>query len=198
MMGWPKSSAALFSFPLFAMVPIFAALASLTGCTPEYTRQQSQALIGQARLLDSIDIERLNQRLLSRQEHVCLLSADAGHEAGAELLRTIQMGFSGYFVSVGVSGESIDYLRAVSSTPCPGASYLFYVQPLSDSACDNTQSCKDVATQFVITILSAGDQSLVDRIQFSIKKSFLPLTISERERQQKAFEQLAIALTGGK
>ncbi len=184
-----KKSAALL------LLPFVATLISLTACTPEYTRQQSVDLAGQARLLDAVDIERSSQRVLSHQEPVCLLSASGGTESGAELLRTMQAGFSGYFVAVGVNGESIDYLRMIGTTPCPGASYLFYVQPIDAPSCDNAKQC-GIGSQFAITVISAGDHALIDRVKFTIKNSFLPSVSSERERRQKAFEQLAIVLTG--
>lgn len=170
---------------------------TFTACTPEYTRQQSQELAGQARLLDSIDVERQNQRLLSHQAQICLVSADGGDEAGATLLRAIQAGFAGYFAAVSVVGESIDYLRAVSSAPCPGASYLFYIQASPNAACHTGETCA-TPERFNITVVSVGDQGLVDRIHVSIKKSFLPLRVNESERKQKAFEELALVLTGGK
>jgi len=183
-MSWVKSTAALLLLSL------------LVACTPGYFQQQSEVLAEQARLRDSVQIERGNQRLLVHQAQICLVSADGGSEAGAELLRNIQTGFSGYFLSVGVSGESIDYLRAVSSAPCPGASFLFYVQPTDHPTCDSDNHCRNIASQFVITVVSVGDQSLVDRIRLSIKDSFLPSAANEQERQQKAFERVAIALTG--
>lgn len=174
-----------------------AIVASLTACTPEYTRKEGENFAGQARLLDSVDIERQNQRLLSRQTQVCLLSANGGEEAGGDLLRIIQSGFTGYFLAVGVGGESIDYLRAVSGTPCPGASYVFYVQVAAHSACDGSEpSCLGATAQYVITVIGTYENTLIDRIKFSIKNSFLPFGVSERERKQKAFEQLAIVLTG--
>lgn len=171
--------------------------ALLTACTPEYTRKEGESFAGQARLLDSVNIERHNQRLLSRQAQVCLLSADGGEEAGADLLRTIQSGFSGYFLAVGVVGESIDYLRAVSSAPCPGASYLFYVQSFAvRPTCDSTQACMGATSEYVLTVISAEEHMLLDRIRFSIRNSFLPIGADERERKQQAFEHLAIVLTG--
>ena len=175
-------------------------LISLVGCTPGYFRQESEALAEMVRLSDSIQIERNTERLLARQSHVCLISADGGSASGGELLRTIQAGFSGYFYAVSVAGESMDYLRALAEAPCPGASFLFYVQPNQTPSCSdaNEKVCQNIESQFVFTVASVGDQSLVDRIQFSINNSFLPAASSERERQQKAFEQLAIALIGGK
>ncbi len=175
-------------------------LFSLAGCTPEYFRQQSEALAETVRLSDSIRVERNTDRLLARQAYVCLISADGGSASGGELLRTIQAGFSGYFYAVSVAGESIDYLRAVAEPPCPGASFLFYVQPNQTPSCSDSSenACQSIASQFVFSVVSIGDQSLVDRIQFSINDSFLPAASSERERRQKAFEQLAIALIGGR
>lgn len=188
-----KKTAALLLFSACAL------LVSLTACTPEYTRKEGENLAGQTRLLDSVSIERQNQRLLSRQAQVCLASADGGDEVGADLLRTIQQGFTGYFLAVGVSGESIDYLRAVSSASCPGSSYLFYIQQAAQSACDRSQSsCVGATTQYVITVIGVSENTLIDRINFSVRNSFLPLATSERERKQKAFEQLAIVLTGSK
>lgn len=179
------------------LLSAYALIVLLTGCTPEYTRKESESFAGQARLLDSVDIERQNQRLLSRQAQVCLVSADGGDEAGADLLRIIQSGFNGYFLAVGVSGESIDYLRAVSTTPCPGASYVFYVQTAASFACDSSEpSCLGATAQYVITVIGTYENTLIDRIKFSIKNSFLPFGVGERERKQKAFEQLAIVLTG--
>lgn len=181
------------------LLSVCSLFALLSACTPEYTRKESESLAGQARLLDSVDIERQNQRLLSRQAQVCLVSADGGEDAGADLLRTIQSGFNGYFLAVGVSGESVDYLRAVSSTPCPGASYVFYVQTAASFACDSSEpSCLGASAQYVITVVGTYENTLIDRIKFSIKNSFLPLGVSERERKQKAFEQLAIVLTGSR
>lgn len=183
-MSWLKSTAVLLL------------LSPLVACTPGYFQQQSEVLAEQARLRDSIQIERSNQRLLVRQAQICLLSADGGSEAGAELLRSIQIGFSGYFLAVGVAGESIDYLRAMSSDPCPGASFLFYIQPTERPSCDSDNHCRNIASQFIITVVSVGDKSLVDRIQLTIKDSFISPTASEQERVQRAFERVAIALTG--
>lgn len=179
------------------LLSVIVLLISLAACTPEYAHRQGATLARHAHLLDSIDIERQNQRLLSHQAQVCLVSADGGSEAGAQLLRSMQAGFSGYFVAVSVAGESFDYLRALSSSPCPGASYSFYVQPALSAACDGKQACEGPA-RYTITVISPGDQSLVDRIQFSIKRSFLPNGADEHERRQQAFEQLAMVLTGGR
>jgi hypothetical protein len=178
------------------LIPCFLSLGALTACTPEYVKQVSSKFAGDARLRDSIEVERQSKRFLTRQAEICLLSADGGDQSGAELLRTMQAGFSGYFLAVGVAGESIDYLTAVETTPCPGASFLFYVQPIDKPICDSTEKCQAVGSQFVITVVSVGDHSLVDRVKLTINNSFLPSASSERERRQKAFEQLAIALTG--
>ncbi len=178
---------------------LFLSLMPVAACTPEYARTQGEDFAAQARLLDSVDIDRQNHRLLSRQSQVCLMSGDGGEEQGADLLRTIQDGFAGYFVSVAVLGESIDYLRALASTPCPGATYLLYVQAPGRSSCENGQSsCRGATSHYVITVVSAEEHTLVDRIKFSIKNSFLPIGVGERERRQKGFEQLAILLTGSK
>jgi hypothetical protein len=181
-----------------SLLSAFTVVVLVAACTPEYARQQGEEWAGQARLFDSVDIERRNQRLLSSQAQVCLISANGGEEQGAELLHAIQAGFSGYFLAVSAAGESIDYLRAVSGTPCPDASYLFYVQPIDPPSCDAAEKCQPIASQYLITVISAGDQTLVDRVKLSIKSSFFPAAASESERRQKAFEQLAIALTGAK
>ena len=192
-MGQLKSRAAL-------LLSVCAAIAVSTGCTPEYVRQQGKAAATDAHLLDSISVERRNQRVLSPQTYVCLMSGNGGEEVGADLLRSIQVGFSGYFRAVGVVGESIDYLRAVSTDSCPGASYLFYVQSIDPPVCDDAQKCKDVGSQYVFTILSGEgrEHTLVDRVEFAIKNSFLPSLSSDAERRQKAFERLAKVLTGAK
>lgn len=194
-MSSQKNSDTLLFLPSLLFASAFSLMMLLAACTPEYTRKQSEDFAGQARLLDSIDIEHQNERLLSRQAQVCLVSADGGEE-GADLLRTMQSGFIGYFRSVSVVGESIDYLRAISTAPCPGASYLFYVQPVTSLSCERDQSCKGATAQFIITVIHAEDHQLLDRVKLSIHNSFLPTETSEFERRKKAFEKLAIALTG--
>jgi hypothetical protein len=171
------------------------ALLLVAACTPEFIQQKSAELAGQARLIDAVDVQRSNDRLLSRQASVCLVSENS--DSG--LLRTIQAGFSGYFVTVGVQSEPMDYLRAVSTAPCPGSSYLFYVQPLGQSLCLNPEdkTCNRDSHQWVITIVSNGDQSLVDRVKITVKNSLLPASEGDDARLQKAFEQVASTLTGG-
>lgn len=169
----------------------------IAACTPEFTQQKTTEFAGKARLLDSVEIQRGNDRLLARQEQVCLVT-DANGEAAAKLLRTMQSAFTGYFAAVGVEDEPMDYLRAVATAACPGASYLFFVQPLGQAPCvaDDAQTCKP-PHKFVITIVSRGDQSLIDRITLIGKQSFVPFNSSEQARLQKTFERLAAKLTGG-
>lgn len=169
----------------------------VAACTPEFAQQKTVELAGQARLLDSVEIRRGNDRLLARQEQVCL-TTDVSGEAAAALLRTMQAGFTGYFAAVGVEYEPMDYLRALATAACPGASYLFFVQPIGETPCvaQNATDCK-LPHQFVITIVSRGDQSLVDRITLVSKQGFIPTSSAEQARLQRTFEALAVKLTGG-
>ena len=171
-------------------------LSVLGACTPEYAQQKSAELAAQTRLTDTIDIQRNNQRLLSRQAQVCLVSDAGGTPAGANLLRAMQAGFNGYFLAVGVENEPMDYLRAVEKSPCPSAFYLFYVQPSGPAACSGgDQTCGYPSNQYTITIVSYGDR-LVDRVTVTIKSSFLSGGGDNADRLQKAFSELALALTG--
>lgn len=176
-------------------IVLLCAMALLAACTPAFIQQKSIELAGQARLVDAVEVQRTNQRLLSRQAQVCL----ASDTADATLLQTIQAGFYGYFVTVGIESEPMDYLRAVANPPCPGASYLFYVQPLGERPCieADEKKCNKNRYQWVITVVSNGDQSLVDRVKISIKSSLLPASEGDTARLQKAFEQVASMLTGG-
>lgn len=171
---------------------------ALVACTPAYTRQTGDELAAQTYLRDSVDIKRNNQRMLSRQARICLISDASGTPAGANLLRTMQAGFNGYFLAVGVESEPMDYLRATANPPCPASDYVFYVQPIGSAVCshDDTQ-CSYPSGQYTITVVSIGDRTLVDRISITIKKGFLSgSSADDTQRSQRIFEQLVIALTG--
>jgi hypothetical protein len=171
-------------------------LCMLVACTSEFAQQQANEMAGQARLIDSVEIKRSNERVLARQEQVCLVT-DVSGESGAALLRTMQSAFTGYFAAVGVEDEPMDYLRAVATAACPGASYLFFVQPIGRAPCvgADAQACEN-PHRFIITIVSRGDQSLIDRVTLIAKQSFIPLDVSEQARLRKVFERLAARLTG--
>ena len=186
-------------------------LGALAGCTPAYTEQGGKELMSQLRLTDSIEVQRSNPRLLSRHGQVCLISDTTGSEEGLAMLRSMQAAFSGYFVAVGIENEPMDYMRALAGTSCPGASYLFYVQPFGEPKCSapggqggvvdesvaGTGSCGLRSySQLTITIITGGDRMLMDRIKFSLKKSYLPLESDSQAQLSQAFERLAAALTG--
>lgn len=184
---------------------------ALGACTPEYVKQGSQDLMTQFRLTDSIDVERSNSQLLSRHGQVCLASELAGTDAGGAMLRSMQAAFSGYFVAVGIEHEPMDYMRTLAGNSCPGAAYLFYVQPYGDPICADPAGPQPAAvdggeappcarrtySQLVITIITGRDRMLLDRIKFSLRKGYLPFGDKDDAQQlSQAFERLAAALTG--
>jgi hypothetical protein len=180
----------------FSNIAVMLALVLITACTPEFARQKTIELGGQTRLLDSVDIQRSNQRVLMKQAQVCLVS-DLDADRASSILTTMQSAFIGYFAAVGIEHEPMDYLRAITTAACPGAEYLFFVQPLGPAPClsDATKTC-DHPHRFLITIVSRGDQSVSDRITLTAKKSFIPLNSSDQVYLRKVFEQLAATLTG--
>lgn len=170
---------------------------AMAACTPAFTQQKAGELATQARLREGVQIERTNHRLLSRQAQICLISDRAGTAAGAQMLRSAQAGFNGYFIAVGVENEPMDYLRAIAYPPCPMASYLFFLQPLDEPDCSGSnQTCNSLSDRYSLAVISAGDQTLVDRITLSIRNGLIPAGGDAAERLQSAFAQLAIALTG--
>lgn len=177
---------------------LLAAALLVAACTPSYTGQTSVGLARQAGLADDVVIARGNQRLLSRQGQVCLLSDQAGSDAGKAVLRTMQSAFTGYFVAVGMESEPMDYPQALAAAPCPGASYLLFVQSQGNGCADKPDGCGMAGrASFVITIVNRGDQSLLDRVEFSVKNSWLPFVGGgNQERLHGAFERLAAALVG--
>jgi hypothetical protein len=168
-------------------------------CTPTYTAQTGSALAGRAGLTDRVVIERGNQRLLSPRGQACLLSDAADTAAGQALLRTMQAAFNGYFAAVGVESEAVDSAQALTGALCPGASYLLFVHANDTGCADKPQSCgAGSRAEFVVTIVNRGDQSLLDRVKFVVKNSWLPFVGGDQARLQGAFEQLAMALTGSR
>lgn len=167
----------------------------ISGCTPAYTKKTGSELAGHAGLVDSISIARGNQRLLSRQGQVCLLSDAAAEEQEQVLLRTVQTAFSGYFVAVGMESQSFDYSQALGDPPCPGASYLIFMQSKLAS-CNSTRDCRNARSEFIFTIVNRGDLSLLDRVQLTVKNTWLPTAASQPEHWEPAFEQLAASLVG--
>ena len=93
----------------------------------------------------------------------------------------------------------MDYLQAAATGVCPGAAYLFFVQSSENGCLTKPEGCgKNARSEFIITIVNRGDQSLLDRVKFSVRNSWLPWNTDSAARLQSAFEQLALALTGGK
>lgn len=199
-----------------ARVALSVAICLLLGaCTPAYVQQGSKELMTQFRLTDSIDVERSNPQLLSRHGQVCLVSDLTGTDAGLSMLRSMQAAFSGYFVAVGIENEPMDYMRALAGNSCPGAAYLFYVQPYGEATCaaapggdaavappvvdgGEAPACeRRTYSQLLITIITGRERMLLDRIKFSVKKGFLPFGDKDDAQQlSQAFERLAAALIG--
>jgi hypothetical protein len=178
-----------------------AALLVLMGCTPAYTEKSGKELAGRAGITDAVTIERSNQRLLSRQGQVCLLSDLADAELGQALLRSMQTAFTGYFLTVGAESSRMDLSQALAGRVCSGAAYLFFVQAVEQPCLTKPEGCGNYArADFVITLINSGDGSLLDRVKFSVRNSWLPLPkqlqTDNAIRLQNAFEQLAVALTG--
>lgn len=198
--------------PVKAML-LVALGAVLAACTPDYVKQGGHELATQFRLSDSIDVQRSNPQLLSRHGQVCLVSELAGTEPGLSMLRSMQAAFSGYFVAVGIENEPVDYMRMLAGNSCPGAAYLFYVQPYGESSCTNgggdqpplaagetaaPGTCqRQTYSQLTITIVTGRDRMLLDRIKFSMHKGFLPFgNANDAQQLSQAFERLAAALIG--
>jgi hypothetical protein len=173
---------------------------ALAACTPAYVQQGAKTFASQTRLSDSIAVQHSNERLLSRQSQICLVSDASDTESGLAVLRAMQAGFSGYFLAVVVEHEAMDYLRALASSSCAGMSYLFYVQPQGQPDCaDNAETCPAVNySKFIITIISWTDKKLVDRVTVSVKESYLAGNKNDAERLQTAFGQLASELSGAR
>lgn len=169
----------------------------LVGCTPEHATKTGEDLASRARLMDSVSVRRNTDRLLSRQAQLCLVSNKANTEAGLALLRNMQAGLSGYFLAVGVESQALDYGAALQQLPCPGANYLFYVQPVVAPCKSGTTACDNgTLTQLLITILNADNSGLADRVTVTLQRSWLSLATDAQTDQLAAFEKLARVLTG--
>lgn len=170
----------------------------LAACTPSHTVATGQAVAGKLRLQDGVEVERANQRLLSRQTQVCLVS-DQRLESHA-VLEAMQRGFGGYFLAVGIDSAPLDYASALQNPPCPGAQYVFYVE-LTELQCsgerapDGQCAQQRLPKQLAITVINREDRSLADRIKMSLSRGLLS-SGSEQDRLQRSFEQLAALLTG--
>jgi hypothetical protein len=170
---------------------------ALVGCTPEHTTKTGEDLAARARLKDSVAIHRSNDRLLSRQAQVCLVSDSAGTEQGARLLRNMQAALSGYFLAVGVENQALDFASAMRQLPCPGVNYVLYVQPIETPCKTGAASCQDGRlTDLLITVLNADNSGVADRITVALNRSWLSMAIDAQADQRDVFEQLARALTG--
>lgn len=177
---------------------VLSLLASLPliGCTPEHAVKTGEDLAAHSRLTDSVVIRRSTQRVLSRQAQLCLVSNAADTDAGLAVLRNMQAALSGYFIAVGVEARALDYSAALQQLPCPGANYLFFVQPL-DSCKSSAEGCnKNNVTELLITVLNAENSGLADRITLTLKRNWLSLARDAQTDQRAAFDELARALSG--
>ncbi|MET0379436.1 MAG: hypothetical protein ABW049_10645 [Spongiibacteraceae bacterium] len=179
------------------LVSVWLALSLLSACTPEHAVKTGEDLAARSRLTDSVVIRRSTQRVLSRQAQICLVSNKADTEAGLALLRNMQAALSGYFLAVGVESQALDYAVALQRLPCPGANYLFFVQPLETPCKTGADSCDNgKLTDLMITVLNAHNGGLADRMTLTLKRNWLSLATDAQADQRAAFEELARALTG--
>lgn len=170
---------------------------ALVACTPEHATRTGEDLAARARLMDSVSIRRNTDRLLSRQAQLCLVSNKTDTEAGLAMLRNMQSGLSGYFLAVGVESQALDYNAALQQLPCPGANYLFFVQPVIAPCKSGTTACDNgTLTQLLITILNADNSGLTDRVTVTLQRSWLSLATDAQTDQLAAFEKLARVLSG--
>ncbi len=178
---------------LTAFAAIFFAVA---GCTPDHALKTGEDIAAQARITDSVVIRRSNDRLLSRQAHICLVSDQVSSPAGLALLQNMQASMSGYFLSVGVESQPLGY-SANMQAPCPGANYVFYVQPLDAPCKSGSPSCNaGRISDVLITVLNGDNSGVADRITLTLQRSWLSLAVDAQSNQREAFEQLARNLTG--
>jgi hypothetical protein len=148
-------------------------------------------------LQDGVQIERSNQRLLSRQAQLCLVADQRAESRMA--LAAMQRGFSGYFLAVGIDSAPLDYGSALQNPPCPDAHYIFYVDVVAvhcqGERAPDGQCADSVPAELIITAINRADRSLADRIQVKFTRSWLSLQ-DEQSRLSRSFEQLAAVLTG--
>jgi hypothetical protein len=172
-------------------------IAAVTGCTPEHTVRAGEDIAARTRLKDSVAIHRSNDRLLSRQAQICLVSDSAATEQGALLLHNMQAALSGYFLAVGVESQALDFASAMRQLPCPGVNYVLYVQPIETPCKTGAAFCHDGRiTDLLITILNADNSGVADRITVTLNRSWLSMATDAQADQRDVFEQLARALTG--
>lgn len=179
------------------LVTVLLALSWLSACTPEHTVRTGEDLAARARLTDSVAIRRSTQRVFSRQAQLCLVSNAADSEAGLAMLRNMQAALGGYFLAVGVESQALDYSAALQQLPCPGANYVFFVQPLNAPCKSGTEGCDNSKiTDLLITILNADNSGLADRITLTLKRNWLSLAVDAQSDQRAAFDELARVLSG--
>lgn len=173
------------------------ALGLLNACTPEHAVKTGEDLAARSRLTDSVVIRRSTQRVLSRQAQLCLVSNAADTEAGLAMLRNLQTALGGYFLAVGVESRALDYGAALQQLPCPGANYLFFVQPLDAPCKAGAEGCDNPKiSDLQITILNADNSGLADRLTLTFKRNWLSLAVDAQADQRAAFDELARALSG--
>ena len=179
------------------LIVLMMAVAALAGCTPDHVLKTSEDLAVQTGVSDSVAISRTNDRLFTRQARICLVGNYTNAEAAQTLLRNIQAGMSGYFLAVGVEGQSLDFATATQKIPCPGANYLWYVQVIGNPCEDGSPSCSDPNIKdLLITVVNGDNSGIADRITVSLQRSWLTLAADAQAEQRAAFEHLARTLTG--
>lgn len=179
------------------LLAVLLTLSLLSACTPEHAVKTREDLAARSRLTDSVVIRRSTQRVFSRQAQLCLVSNTADTEAGLAMLRNMQSALSGYFLAVGIESQALDYGAALQQLPCPGANYLFFVQPLNAPCKTGAEGCDhNTITDLLITILNADNSGLADRITLTLKRNWLSLAMDAQTDQRAAFDELARVLSG--
>lgn len=177
---------------LVSLALMLCLLGLLSACTPSYTRESTESVARDLRLMDDVDIQRGHRRLISRRAQLCLVSGEDLAERN-ETLGLAQEALARHFAAVGVERYSMSYLEMVEVLPCPGADYLLYLEPLCRAA---TGVVCETGAPLLAKVVQRTDAALFDQVALHMQGGWWRLGVISRAQRYSVFDQLGRALVG--
>lgn len=179
-------------------------LLTLSACQPAFTASQTGYYAGQAGIVNSFDIKRQRNTVLSPSSNLVVVCQSTERDDQASFSQTVANGLSPYFQSVagGFSADSLQRAQIISKQS--NSHYLVYVEVTNTESLfapqvDETGGGSFSEIHLLLTIIDLATGSFVDKISLSTDTGFFDILGDDKdELLAKALSRIGHDLSGSK
>ncbi len=192
------SSNHFFTSSAFGLIVVL----SITACQPAFTVHQTDYYAGQIGVVNSFEIKRLRNTVLSPYSDLVVVSQSTGSDDLASFSQTVASGLLPYFQSVagGISADSLQSAKTRSQQS--NYHYLIFVQVTNTDSLFASQPHETGGENFseidlLLTVIDLTSGGVVDKITLSSDTGYFDILGDDKdELLAKALSQIGHALSG--